>query len=65
MDPLRHVIERHYEEYGRHFCTRLDYEALDPQDASDIFEALRIKIRTPIVFVHAWFHYGTHSYQVS
>ena len=63
-NPLRRLLERHWEKFGRHFAIRLDYVALKPESALEMFERLQIKIRSPIVFVHAWFHYGPHSYQV-
>ena len=64
-NPLRRLLERHWEEFGRHYALRLDYEDLKPECALEMFERLQIKIRSPIVFVHAWFHYGPHSYQVA
>ena len=64
LDPLRRIVERHWEEFGRHFSNRLDYESLKPEVALDMFESLQMKIRSPIIFAHAWFHHGPMSYQV-
>lgn len=64
LDPLRRIVERHWEEFGRHFSNRLDYESLKPEVALEMFESLQMKIRSPIIFAHAWFHHGPMSYQV-
>ena len=65
LNPIRRLMQRHSDEFGRHLCVRMDYVSLNPTEALNIFETLQIKIRSPIVFVHAWFHYGAHSFQVS
>ena len=64
LNPLRASADQFFEDYGRHLAVRLDYESLSARDALKIYEELQIKIRSPILFVHAWFHYGPHSYQV-
>ena len=63
VNPLRSSADQFFEVFGRHLAVRLDYD-LSSQDALEIYELLQIKIRTPILFVHAWFHHGPHSYQV-
>jgi len=64
LNPVRVLARRHWDEFGRHLCVRMDYLDLNQKDALSMFEKLQIKIRSPIIFVHAWFHYGPHSYQV-
>jgi len=63
-NPLRSLLNDHWAQFGRNYHVRMDYDACDVSKAIEMFEKLQIKIRTPILFAHAWFHYGPHSYQV-
>lgn len=42
--PVAEIVRRHWRSYGRDWCTRHDWEALDPQVAAELVADLRARL---------------------